>query len=154
MKKWTLLIGMCMLFRKVGCCHLSGKKINISVWRQEQGKKTFELGVGWQTDMSQNEIKGILAGRKRSTGRRENPHDWKANSMVQKVRERHWHLQMHFCPGVALDSLKCQKQVFPFEMQANVGIQHSLSQVLEQYGVWSFWGNYCWIHCVATAPAR
>lgn len=44
---------------------------------------------------------------------------------------------MRFCPGVALVSLECQKEVFPFEMQANVGIQHNLSQVLEQYGVWS-----------------
>lgn len=38
-------------------------------------KNPFELGVGRQIDMSQNEIKGILAGRKRSAGRRENPND-------------------------------------------------------------------------------
>lgn len=152
--KWTLPIGMCKLFRKVKWNLIACLETKISVWRQEQGKKKpFELGVGRQIDMSQNEIKGILAGRKRSAGRRENPNDWKVNSMVQKVRERHWHLQMHFCPGVALVSLKCQKQVLPFEIQANVGIQHNLSQVLERYGVWSFPGNYCWTYCVATAPA-
>lgn len=119
---------------KVGCCCLSGNKNQCLETRTGEKKKnlwTVSKTINWC--ISKNEIKGILTGRKRSAGRKDN----RIERQIARYRKTGTDIDTCrcFCPGAALMPLRCQKQVFPSETQVKVGIQHNLSQVLEQYGV-------------------